>query len=105
MSTISSIDANGALTSALNGMNSASKLLEHASKDIAKSSIESVKPSGFGSSKDTISLTVQSRSLMESASMEDSMVDMMVAGTTYTANANIVEAVDSMTGTLLDMVT
>ena len=105
MSTVSSIDANGALSSALQGMNSASRLLEHASKNIAKSAIETVKPSNFGSSQDTVSLSEQSRSLMESASLEDSMVDMMVAGTTYTANANVVEAVDSMTGTLLDMVT
>ena len=105
MSTIGSIDANGALSSAINGMNSATKIMDNAAKNIAKSSIEAVNPLSSSSSKDSISLSEQSRGRMESASLEDSMVDMMVAGTTYTANATIVEAVDSMTGTLLDMVT
>ena len=105
MSTIGSIDANGALSSAINGMTSASRIMENAAKNIAKSSIEAATPLSSSTSTDTISLSEQSRGRMESASMEDSMVDMMVAGTTYTANARIVDAVDSMTGTLLDMVT
>jgi flagellar hook-associated protein FlgK len=104
MSTVSAIDANGALSSAIHGMTSASRIMDNAAKSIAKSSLDAVNPASSSSSKDSVSLSYQSQSRLESASMEESMTDMMVAGTSYTANAKIVEAADSMTGTLLNMV-
>ena len=43
------------------------------------------------------------RSLRESANLDGAMVDTLVAKSTYTANAQIVKASDSMFGSLLNI--
>jgi len=100
MSTIGALDANNAISSALQGMQKASSILDRSANTVLKTTVESTQPR---SSNDNISFSEASRSMRESASLDGAMVDTLVAKTTYTANAQIVKASDAMFGTLLNI--
>ena len=103
MSTIYASNTHSAIGSALIGMGSASRVMEHAAQNIAKRGIEDVNQ-GSNRMRDNVSLSNQTQGLLETSSMETDIINMMQAGTTYTANANVVKAADAMVGSLLDMV-
>ena len=103
---MSVIDGNGAISSALIGMGSASRIMEHAAKNIANrgAGIQAINPNKFGVPRDNVTLSSQSQGLLETSSIEKDIIRMMEAGTTYSANAKVVKAADSMLGSLLEMV-
>ena len=100
MSTIGALDANNAISSALQGMQKSSSILDRSANTVLKTTAEATLPR---SNSDSISFSDASRSLQESASLDGAMVDTLIAKTTYTANAQIVKASDAMFGTLLNM--
>ena len=99
-----SIDANSALSSALSGMQSSTRVLDRAANNISKMSVSSSERASQASSMPTYGF---GEGVRETASFEPNlvknMVDVMTSQTLYTANAKVVEAVDGTVGTALNM--
>ena len=99
-----SIDANSALTSALSGMQSSTRVLDRAANNISKMGVSS---SERASQSSSMPLSGFGEGVRETASFEPSLVknivDVMTSQTLYTANAKVVEAVDGTVGTALNM--
>ena len=104
MSSINAINANGVFHQALIGMGSASKIMEHAAKNIANTGLSVGNRAYSVTPGQTVTLSGQSQGLLETSSLEQNMVKMMQAGTTYSANAKVVKAADTMLGSLFNMV-
>ena len=100
MSTIGALDANNAISSALQGLQKSSSILDRSANTVLRTTVGATNPR---SPSDSISISDASRSLQDSSSLDGAMVDTLIAKTTYTANAQIVRASDSMFGSLLNM--
>ena len=99
-----SIDANSAISSALSGLQSNSRVLDRAANNISKTAVSSTERSTFGSDS---KLESSVQGVMESASYEPSLsqniMDTMMASNLYTANARVIEASNAMTGSALNI--
>ena len=97
------IDTNGAISSALNGMLNSSRSMERASNNIAKMNLSTPKSGSTSSSSQQYS----QKGLLESATLSpgltDNMVNFVQSSNLYTANAKVVNAVDSTVGAALNV--
>lgn len=100
-----SLDANNTLSSAFSGLQQSARVLDRAVTNIAKTSISAGERSNQMSSFPS---TEKAEGVRESASfsppsLTQNIVDVITSQTLYTANAKVVEAVDGMIGTALNI--
>ena len=97
------IDSNGAISSALSGMATNARSMNRAADNIAKMNLSMPKSSNLSSS----SYQYNQQGLLNSATlspgMTDNLVNFMQSSNLYTANAKVVNAVDSAVGSALNV--
>lgn len=102
MSTIMAVEANSALSSALQGLRGAGRQVNSVSDEIAKINTQA---SGSGSNNQVVSMSEQLRDALNSKSpMEQMFPSLASAGTTYTSNLQVVDGLDSLTKSTFSMV-
>ena len=111
MSTFMAIEANNAISSAINGLKQSSRQMQIAAKDIASNTIKGASEAAASSDssssrldyvrsiKDTVTLSEFDRPV----GIEGALVSALEAGVTYTSNARVVQAANENLGTLLNI--
>tara|TARA_B100000925_G_scaffold111788_1_gene82537 strand:+ start:63 stop:404 length:342 start_codon:yes stop_codon:yes gene_type:complete len=111
MSTFMAIEANNAISSAINGLKQSSRQMQIAARDTASSAVSGAGSAGASSDtsnsrldyvralKDTVTLSEFDRPV----GLEGAFVSALESGVTYTANARVVQAANENLGTMLDI--
>ena len=97
------IDANGAISFALSGMNSNARAMDRATNNIAKMNLSVPKSANLNSSNYQYNQQNTLGTATLSPSLTDNMVNFMQSSNLYTANAKVVSAVDNMVGSALNV--
>ena len=110
MSSFMGIEANNAISAAINGLKQSSRQMQLAGKTIASESIRGASEAG-ASSDNTSSRLDYVRSIRDTVTLsefdrptgiEGALASVLESGTTYTSNARVVQAANENLGTLLD---
>ena len=97
------IHANNPLATGLQGMLNASRNFFESSNALVKDTL-TASSSGGSFSSDTVTLSDRVQSTMETATLEQHVVDMQSSAIAYTASAKVVQSSDAMMQTMLNIV-
>ena len=102
MSTIMAVEANGALSSALQGLRGAGRQVSSVSEEISNINTQD---SGSNRNNQIVSMSEQLRDALNSKTpMEQMFPALTSAGTTYTSNLQVVDGLDNLTKSTFSMV-
>ena len=105
MSTIMAVEANGALSSALQGIRGAGRQFKSVSEEIASINTQNSNNSSSNANNQVVSMSEQLRdSLNSKTPMEQMFPSLAAAGSTYTANLQVVDGLNNMTKSTFSMV-
>lgn len=93
---------NVALTSGLAGLKAGGAALQEAGQRVLSSTVRTLN-SGSVSIKDTVSLSDEARSTLQSSSLEDALLGEQQAALVYSAAGKVVEGAQASWGTLLSV--
>ena len=102
MSVLNSMNVTTVLSNGYQGLMNSREQHQQASQDILRNTIDSINQSyvSSGSTQDRVTISSLSENITDSPSLERSLTDLNVAGTTYNASAKIVTAANSMFETM-----
>ena len=105
MSTLMAIEANGALSSALQGIRNAGRQYRTGSEEMSSIVNRGTTDTFSNSQEKAVSMSEQLRdSLNSKSTIEQMFPSMTAAGSTYTANLQVVDGLNNMTKSTFSMI-